>query len=58
MPLKNSMVGELPNIKITSTADVNDTTVTSEASINNLGIESSPNINRSIHPSTGETSDH
>lgn len=58
MSLKNSMVGKLPNIKITSTADVNDTTVTSEASINNLGIESSPNINRSIHPSTGETTDH
>lgn len=58
MPLKNSMIGELPNIKITSTADLNDTTVKSEASINNLGIQSSPNISRSIHPSTGDAMDH
>lgn len=58
MPLKNSMIGELPNIKITSTADLNDTTVKSEASINNLGIQSSPNISRSIHPSTGDATDH
>jgi hypothetical protein len=58
MSLKNSMVGELPNIKITSTADINDTTVQSEATINNLGIQSSPNITRSIHPGTGEAYDH
>ena len=54
MPLKNSMVGELPNIKITSTADITDETIHSEATINPLGVESSPNISKGIHPNTGE----
>ena len=58
MPLKNSMVGELPNIKITSTADITDETIHSEATINPLGVESSPNISKGIHPNTGEASDH
>ena len=52
------MVGELPNIKITSTADITDETIHSEATINPLGVESSPNISKGIHPNTGEASDH
>jgi len=58
MPLKNSMVAELPKIKITSTADVTGTGVTEEVTIDPLNINSSPNISRSIHPSTGEIKDH
>ena len=52
------MVGELPNIKITSTADITDETIHSEATINPLGVESSPNISKGIHPNTGEATDH
>ena len=58
MPLKNSMVGELPNIKITSTADITDEVIHSEATINPLGVESSPNISKGIHPNTGDATDH
>jgi hypothetical protein len=58
MSLKNSASGELPNIKITSTADITDETIHSEATLNPLGVESSPHITKGIHPNTGEASDH
>ena len=59
MPLiKNSMVADLPNIKITSTADITENTIQTEATLNPLSVDTTSVITHAIHPSTGEVSDH